>query len=173
MLLNKLEAIHHKFLETQEKLSDPEVVSDVKRFAKLNKEYKKLDEVNNIYQEYKTLLSNKEEALEMLKDEDPEMKEMAKMELESVNPAIDEIEEKIKVILMPKDPDDDRMSSWRLGQVQVEMRRVSSQETSIECTISTSKLRNSKQRFLISMREVLVVIIRLSWRSRAQMSMVS
>ena len=108
MLLNKLEAIHHKFLETQEKLSDPEVVSDVKRFAKLNKEYKKLDEVNTIYQEYKTLLSNKEEAQEMLKDDDPEMKEMAKMELEAVNPAIDEIEEKIKVILMPKDPDDDK-----------------------------------------------------------------
>jgi len=85
MLLNKLEAIHHKFLETQEKLSDPEVVSDVKRFAKLNKEYKKLDEVNTIYQEYKTLLSNKEEAQEMLKDDDPEMKEMAKMELEAVN----------------------------------------------------------------------------------------
>ncbi len=107
-MLDKLEAIHHKFLETQEKLSDPEIVSDIKRFTKLNKEYKKLDKVNTVYLEYKNLISNKANAEEMLKDDDAEMKEMAKMELDEINPAIETIEEQIKVILMPKDPDDDK-----------------------------------------------------------------
>jgi len=107
-MLDKLEAIHHKFLETQEKLSDPEIVTDIKRFTKLNKEYKKLDKVNTVYLEYSNLISNKANAEEMLKDDDAEMKEMAKMELDEINPAIEELEEKIKVMLMPKDPDDDK-----------------------------------------------------------------
>ncbi len=107
-MLEKLESIHHRFLQIQEQLGDPEVVSDNKKFAKLNKEYKKLDKINTVYQEYKNLLANRQNAEEMVKDDDPEMKEMAKMELEEMKPRIDALEEEIKIILMPRDPDDDK-----------------------------------------------------------------
>ncbi len=107
-MIEKLEIIHHRFHQVQEQLSDPEIVSDNKRFAKLNKEYKKLDKMNNVYLKYKNLLANKENAEEMQKDDDLEMKEMAKAELDELLPAIAEIEEEIKIILMPKDPDDDK-----------------------------------------------------------------
>ena len=92
-MIEKLEIIHHRFHQVQEQLSDPEIVSDNKRFAKLNKEYKKLDKMNNVYLKYKNLLANKENAEEMQKDDDLEMKEMAKAELDELLPAIAEIEE--------------------------------------------------------------------------------
>jgi len=107
-MLDKLEAIHNKFLHTQELLSDPEVVSDMKRFTKLNKEYKELQTFSDIYNVYKTMLGNIDTATEMLKDEDKEMKEMAQLELSELKPTLAELEEKIKVMLIPKDPEDSK-----------------------------------------------------------------
>ena len=107
-MLDKLEAIHNKFLHTQELLSDPEMVSDIKKFTKLNKEYKSLKTFSDVYHEYKGLLGNVDNATEMLKDEDKEMKEMAQMELSELKPKLAELEEKIKVMLIPKDPEDSK-----------------------------------------------------------------
>ena len=107
-MLDKLEAIHNKFLHTQELLSDPEVVSDIKKFTKLNKEYKELSNFSKVYLDYKTLLGNVENATEMLADDDKEMKEMAQMELSELKPQVAEMEEKIKVMLIPKDPEDSK-----------------------------------------------------------------
>ncbi|MCL4134428.1 UNVERIFIED_CONTAM: hypothetical protein GTU68_011844 [Idotea baltica] len=107
-MLDKLEAIHNKFLHTQELLSDPEMVSDIKKFTKLNKEYKELSKFSQVYLEYKELLGNRDNATEMLADEDKEMKEMAQMELSDLKPKIAEMEEAIKVMLIPKDPEDSK-----------------------------------------------------------------
>jgi peptide chain release factor 1 len=105
-MLDKLEAIYDRFRNLQEQLADPEVVTDNDRFMKVNKEYKKLEPVAQAYLDYKELLGNIETAEEMLKD--AEMKELAVMELEELRPKREEMEEEIKVMLIPRDPEDER-----------------------------------------------------------------
>ena len=105
-MLDKLNAIYERQIYIQEQLGDPEVFSDQKRFAKLNKEFKSLEEIVGARAEYLLITGNIETAKEMLAD--PEMKEMAQMELEELNPQLKEMEEKIKFLLIPKDPEDAR-----------------------------------------------------------------
>ena len=107
-MIDKLQAIEERFFYLEEKLSDPEVVTDIKKFTKINKEYKDLSQVVDVFRTYKTLLGNIETAEAMLKDPDPEMKEMAKMELDELVPKREKMEEEIKVLLIPKDPEDSK-----------------------------------------------------------------
>ena len=105
-MLEKLEAIKNRFDEVSELIVDPNIISDMKQYIQLNKEYKDLQPIIEAYQEYKNILSNIENAKEMLKDD--EMKEMAKMELDELTPKQEELEEEIKVLLIPKDPADSK-----------------------------------------------------------------
>jgi len=105
-MLDKLAAIHDRFRNLEEQLADPTVISDMDRFQKTNKEYKKLQPIVEAYLEYKQLLGNIETAEEMLKD--AEMKELASMELEELRPKQEEMEEEIKIMLIPRDPEDER-----------------------------------------------------------------
>jgi len=107
-MLDKLEAIQDRYYYLEEKLSDPEVLSDMKQFAKINKDYKDLSEIVETFKEYKHTVANIDNAREMLKDPDPEMKEMAQMELETLQPTLVELDEKIKYLLIPKDPEDSK-----------------------------------------------------------------
>lgn len=108
-LLNKLEAIHYRFKEVGQLIVDPDIIADMTRYVKLNKEYKDLEEVDGIYHEYKNTLDNISSAKELLETEkDPEMREMAKMELDELETARPELEERIKLMLIPKDPEDDK-----------------------------------------------------------------
>ncbi len=108
MLLDKLEAIQERYHYLEEQLSDPEVVSDMKKFKKVSKEYKSLQEIIETYNEYKELLGNINTAQEMIAEEDGEMQQMARMELEELLPQKEEIEEEIKLLLIPKDPEDSK-----------------------------------------------------------------
>lgn len=114
-LLQKLEAIHIRFVEVGKLIVDPEIIGDMKRYVKLNKEYKDLEEIDHVYKKYKNLLENLENSKALLKEEeDPEMREMAKMEideLESIRPAM---EEEIKMLLIPKDPEDEKSAIMEL-----------------------------------------------------------
>jgi len=107
-MLDKLEAIQERFYYLEERLSDPSIVSDQKLYAKTNKDYSNLKEVVEVYKEYKELLGNIETAKEMLAEDDPDMKEMAKEELNELNPKKAELEEKLKILLIPKDPEDEK-----------------------------------------------------------------
>ena len=108
-LLDKLEAIKIRWKDLELRLSDPEVVSDMKQFKKVSKEYKDLEPVVKCYEEYKDLISNLNYNKELLRTEsDEEMKEMAKMEIEEGETRQAELEEEIKVLLIPKDPEDDK-----------------------------------------------------------------
>lgn len=107
-MLDKLEAIHSRFLDIEERLSDPNVVSDMKAFSKLNKEYKSLQELERYYHEYSSVVDNIASSRAMLKDDDPEMREMAQMELEELVASKEKMDEDIQVLLIPKDPDDDK-----------------------------------------------------------------
>ena len=81
-LLSKLEAIHIRFVEVSTMIVDPEIISNMDRYVKLNKEYKDLEILDKVYFQYKNLLGNLKNAKELLEiEEDPEMREMAKSEI--------------------------------------------------------------------------------------------
>ena len=108
-LLEKLEGLQHKFDEISTLITDPSVISDQKRYVKLNKEYHELERILTAKNEYELKLSHLAEAKEVLDTEnDPEMREMAKMEIDSIEPLIPEMEENIKLLLIPADPEDNK-----------------------------------------------------------------
>lgn len=107
IIIEKLQGIQSKFLEIGEQLTNPDLMSDMKRFIALNKEYKAMEPIVNAYKEYKNVLSNIEEARSILANEkDEEMREMAKIELENMLKRQEELESEIKILLLPKDPQD-------------------------------------------------------------------
>ena len=108
-LLTKLEAIHFRFIEVGNLITDPDIIVDMKRYVKLNKEYRDLEILDQTYKTYSNLLSNLKSARELLESEtDEEMREMAKMEISELDEKRPELEEEIKVMLIPKDPEDDK-----------------------------------------------------------------
>lgn len=108
-MLDKLQELAIKFEEIGEKLTLPDIVSDQKKFKNYSKEYKDLEPIVETFRKYKLLLENIDSAKEMLQvEEDPEMKEMAKSELEEMNSKKEEMDEEIKYMLIPKDPEDNK-----------------------------------------------------------------
>lgn len=106
-LLGKLEIINERWVHTAELLVDPAVIADMKRYVKLNKEYKELQPLVEAYQEYKNVISNIENSREIIANEkDEEFREMAKMELDQLLERKEQMDEKIKFLLIPKDPED-------------------------------------------------------------------
>lgn len=107
-MIEKLEEIKNRYENIRESLYDPEIAADPKKFNKLNKEMKGLEPIVHAYDEYVKATGNLATAEEMLGDPDPDMKEMAKMEISELKPKIETLEEEIKVLLIPKDPEDSK-----------------------------------------------------------------
>ena len=108
-LLQKLEGLATRFEEVSTLITDPSVIADMKRFVKLNKEYRELEKINGARIKYEQLLANIAEAKEILdKENDEELREMAKMELEQSSPLVATMEEEIKLLLVPADPEDSK-----------------------------------------------------------------
>jgi peptide chain release factor 1 len=107
-MLDKLEAIARRFEEVRDELSRPDVVTDMRKFKKLNQEFKELDEIVKAYEAYKILLANIDNAKEMLQEEDEEMRAMAKEELSELESRKEEMDEEIKILMVPKDPEDSK-----------------------------------------------------------------
>jgi peptide chain release factor 1 len=108
-ILRKLEGVKHRFDEVAEQITMPEIASDMSRYIRLNKEYRQLEPIIEAYHEYRNIVSNIASAREILDGEkDPELREMAKDELEDLNEKITPLEERIKMLLLPKDPEDDK-----------------------------------------------------------------
>ena len=108
-LLEKFEAVKHRFEEVGQQITDPEVISDMKRYIKLNQEYKRLEELIATFREYKNLVDNLESGKEILNEEsDEELREMAHEEIEIAEKRIPEKEREIKMLLVPADPEDDK-----------------------------------------------------------------
>ena len=106
-MLEKIEIIKQRFDEVSDLIIQPDIISDQKRYIKISKEYKDLKKILDRGQLYKTLVSNIEEAQEIIADgSDSEMVEMAKIELEEAKGQLPKLEEEIKVLLIPKDPED-------------------------------------------------------------------
>ena len=108
-LLEKVLGLQEKYAALQDQLSDPDVISDMKKFVQLNKEYKELTPIIEAGNEFKKILENYEMAKEILATEkDEDLREMAKEEIAEIEPTLPEWEEKIKLLLIPADPQDSK-----------------------------------------------------------------
>lgn len=106
-MLGKLDIIKQRFDEVSDLIIQPDIMTDQKRYIQLNKEYKELRVLIDKRDEYKTLLDNLSEAEDIIANEkDPEMVEMAKMQYDEVKERLPELEDEIKFLLIPKDPED-------------------------------------------------------------------
>lgn len=108
-MLDKLAVLKDRYEYVREQLSDPDVISDMKRFMKANKEFKKLEPMAIAHDEYKSLLDRLAESKDILSNsKDEELREMAKMELQEVEPLLAAKEEEVKQLLIPRDPADEK-----------------------------------------------------------------
>ncbi len=108
-LLEKLETFYIRFREIGQLITDPEMIQDMNRFVKLNKEYRDLEQIVEAGDELKRAVSSYDEAQEILNTEtDKELKEMAEMEIEELDAKIPELESKVKMLLVPADPEDSK-----------------------------------------------------------------
>ena len=108
-LLEKLDSLVARFEEVGTLITDPNVISEQQRYVRLTKEYKELEDLMAARKEYATLLGNLEEGKDMLVNEtDPDLKEMAREQVAECEEQIPPLEEKIKLMLVPKDPEDSK-----------------------------------------------------------------
>ncbi len=109
MILVRLEGVNARFEEVGQLITDPSVITDMKRYVRLNREYKQLEPVITAFNAYKNLLSNIQSAKGIISGEkDEELREMAKEELEIYNEQLAALDDDIKLLLLPQDPEDDK-----------------------------------------------------------------
>ena len=108
-MLQKLEEIKNRFEEVGQLLSQPELLKDQKKFSQLSKEYRDLEKIVTKYNDYLRVLDNQKQAREVLeKEKDPDMRELAKSELDDLEPQAERLLGTLKEMLVPKDPNDDK-----------------------------------------------------------------
>lgn len=108
-MIEKLEEIKHRFEEVSQLIVQPDAMADMKKYSQLNKEYKDLEKIVLKYDQYAEALSNLKNAKEVLATEkDQEFREMAKAEIDELEPKIEGFEEELKIMLIPKDPNDSK-----------------------------------------------------------------
>lgn len=103
----KLEGLVERFEEVQALLSDPETIADQDKFQALSKEFKQLEEVTSVFNSYRTAEEDFETAEEMLKDDDPDLREMAQEEFKEAKKAVETLADELQILLLPRDPNDD------------------------------------------------------------------
>ena len=108
-LLQKVLSLQDKYKKLEEQLASPEVIADMKKFVQLNKDYKELQPIIAAGLEYKRLVDELAQAKDILMNEkDDDLKEMAKDEIAEIEPKLPEMEQQIKLLLIPADPDDSK-----------------------------------------------------------------
>ena len=147
-LTEKLQELKKKYEALSEQLSGSDVMSDMKKYIQLNREYKELEPIVAAGDKYVRMVSDLEGAKEILsKEKDEDLRELAKEEVSSIEGQLPGMEEEIKLLLIPKDPQD-----WRSAAVQEGTRRQSSPGTFSACMPSTASARDGSSRSTASPR---------------------
>ncbi len=107
-MIEKLRGIEERFIKLEQLLSDPAVISDQKKYQEYLKEHGELNKIVPVFREYEGLLGELDEAKELLKDDDSDIRAMAKEEIPDLETRIEETKSSLNVLLMPKDPRDDK-----------------------------------------------------------------
>ena len=130
-MFDKLENVEKRYEELNQKISDPEVIANQSEWQKLMKEHADIQDLVEKYREYKKVSTAIEELKEML--DDKEMHDLAQMELDENREKLPKIEEELKLLLVPKDPNDDKTLSLKSVVALVEKNLHYLQETYLEC----------------------------------------
>ena len=107
-MFEKIEIFDKRYSELNRKLYEPSVAADPEAYQKIMKEIKSIEEIVLTYRDYKAALQTEQESLEILEGGDSELRELAQMELDEAKEKIEELSEQLKILLLPKDPNDDR-----------------------------------------------------------------
>ncbi|MFM2476103.1 peptide chain release factor 1 [Celerinatantimonas sp. MCCC 1A17872] len=107
-ILSKLETLKERYEEVQALLAEPEIISDQERFRALTKEYSQLEGVVNCFEQYQSAEEDLQVAQEMQEDDDPMMREMAGEEISNAKQMLEQLEDQLQILLLPKDPNDER-----------------------------------------------------------------
>ena len=107
-MFEKLKGVEARYLEIEKDLSDPEIVNDRQAYQKLVREHAELNKVVSVFKEYQKVLEGIEDSTELLQDSDSEIKELAREELNELNQSKDRLEDDLRKLLLPKDPNDDK-----------------------------------------------------------------
>ena len=162
-LLEKLDGLVARFEEVSTLITDPNVIADQKRYVKLTKEYKDLNDIMKARREYIQCLNGLEEAKQIMTNEsDPEMKEMAREEANLCEVRIPELEEEIKLLLVPADPQDDRNAILEYAVVREVMKPPFLQVTCSVCTPNTARQKVGNWKYPAPMKEQQEVLRKLS-----------
>ncbi len=105
-MLDKIDAIQDRFTHLEEQMADPALMSDLNRYRQVSREYKELKEIVDVAGQYRRVQQNLASAKEMLRDSDLDMREMAEAEIADLEPQLNALEEQLKMLLIPKDPED-------------------------------------------------------------------
>ena len=108
-MLDKLQSIEDRYLDLESQISDPDIIADQAKWQNLARTHSKLGEIVAVFREYKTVLAHIKDAKELqASSDDAEMTELAKAELHELEPQVEPLEYKLKILLLPKDPNDDK-----------------------------------------------------------------
>lgn len=143
-MLDRLKIMDERYEEINRLLLDTEVVSNIKLLTELSKEQRGLEKAVMLYREQIKLEEAIPDLKEMKNSSDAEMSEMASIELDQAIERIAQIEEEVKILLLPKDPNDEKMLLLKFVVQLVEMKQTSLQEIYSVCILSTQNLRVGK-----------------------------
>ncbi len=108
-MIDKLDSIKHRFEEVSQLIVQPDAMSDMNSYSKLNKEYKDLEKIVKKYDEFDKAMKDLDQAKKVLQNEkDPDFRDLAKSEIDDLEPKIVKLEEELKIMLIPKDPNDSK-----------------------------------------------------------------
>ena len=107
-MFEKIEIFDKRYAELNRRLYEPSVAADPVEYQKVMKEVKSIEEIVLTYRDYKAALQTEQESLEILESGDAELRELAQLELDEAKEKIEELSEQLKILLLPKDPNDDR-----------------------------------------------------------------
>ena len=154
-ILEKLDGLVARFEEISTLITDPAVIADQKRYVKLTKEYKDLDDLMKARKEYIQLLGNIEEAKNILSNEsDADMREMAKEEMDNSQERLPVLEEEIKLMLVPADPQDSKNAILEIRGGAGETKPLSLPATFSVCMPSFGRPKDGKWKYPTRMKEL-------------------
>ena len=107
-MIDRLTGVEDRFLEVEKLLSDPDIIQDRKAYQKYSREHADLNKIVTVYRKYKKTLIELDQSMELLKDKDPDIKEMARDEVDALMLKKDNLETDLKKLLLPRDPNDDK-----------------------------------------------------------------
>lgn len=107
-MIERLDSVEERFIELEKRLSDPEIVSNMEEYKKIAKEHSELEPIVKTYRQYKNILRELEGNRELLEDKDEEIQQLAKEEIARLKNDLAEVERKLKELLIPKDPNDEK-----------------------------------------------------------------